>query len=182
MKRWFEYSASDFDLRSHRADLEIDLQEIDLDSGSIDVLLTPHVLEHVPDTDQALIEIYRVLAPGGRMFLQVPILQGSTARPSTPEFHGDNTPVEWRFGPDLTSRLRQHGFDSRVLCTQGFYLHVADGGRHWPDPVSPEFDVESILGTMDANDLETVADDNISRRVGFQPSYMFLTWECIKPT
>jgi len=158
----------------------IDLQEIELESESIDVLLTPHVLEHVPDTDRALTEIHRVLAKAGRMYLQVPVLQGVTARPETPEFHGDNTPVEWRFGPDLTDRIRGHGFESRILCTDGFCRHVADGGRHWPDPQSPEFDVESLLSTMRINDLEAIADDEVSRRVGFQPSYMFLTWECIK--
>jgi SAM-dependent methyltransferase len=158
----------------------IDLQDIDLESESIDVLLSPHVLEHVPDTDRALSEIYRVLAPGGRMYLQVPILQAATARPTTPEFHGDNTPVEWRFGPDLTKRLRQHGFATRILCTHGFHRHVADGGRHWPDPWSPEFDVESVLTSMSVGDLEPIADYEISRRVAFQPSYMFLTWECLK--
>ena len=115
------------------------------------------------------------------MYLQVPILQGETARPETPEFHGDNTPVEWRFGPDLTNRLRQHGFASRILCTEGFHRHTANGGRFWPDPPSPEFNVESLLGSMTVEDLEPIANDDISRRVGFQPSYMFLTWECIKP-
>jgi acyl-ACP thioesterase len=38
------------------------------------------------------------------MFLQVPVLQGRTAPPVEPEFHGDNTPVFWRFGPELTDR------------------------------------------------------------------------------
>lgn len=180
MKRWFDYSASDFDLRSHRADVQIDLQDIDLDSGSIDVLLTPHVLEHVPDTDRALSEIHRVLRPGGRMFLQVPILQGRTTRPETPEFHGDDTPVEWRFGLDLTDRLRQHGFETTVLCTEGFSRHVASGARFWPDPCSPEFDVVDILQAVRHDDLVSVADEDVTRRLSLWPSYMFLTWEGVR--
>jgi SAM-dependent methyltransferase len=132
MRRWFDYRASDFDQRLHRSDIELDLQNIHLESGSVDILLTQHVLEHVPDTDRALEEIHRVLAPEGAMYLQVPILQGATARPTEPELHGDDTPVEWRFGLDLTERLREHGFHTRLLCTEssiGRRRPVADPGR-----------------------------------------------------
>jgi len=72
MARWFTYTCSDFDERAHAGTVRIDLQAIDLPDASLDVLLTPHVLEHVPETDTALGEIARVLAPGGRMYLQVP--------------------------------------------------------------------------------------------------------------
>ena len=33
-------------------------------SADVDVILTPHVLEHVPDTARALSELFRVIAPG----------------------------------------------------------------------------------------------------------------------
>lgn len=180
MGRWLDYRASDFDQRSHRAALKIDLQQIDLPDASLDVLLTPHVLEHVPDTDRALAEIHRVLAPDGRMYLQVPLLQGVTARPEQPEFHGDDTPVEWRFGPDLTARLRDHGFRTRLLCTRELYELVVGGADRWPAPTSPEFDVASILGAVDLADLDPVAEPEVTRRLGLEPGYMFLTWEAIR--
>lgn len=180
MGRWLDYRASDFDQRSHRAALKLDLQRIDLDDASLDVLLTPHVLEHVPDTDRALAEIHRVLAPSGRMYLQVPVLQGETARPQEPEFHGDDTPVEWRFGPDLTTRLRRHGFRTRLLCTRKLYELVFAGADRWPGPTSPEFDVASILAALDLADLEPVAEPEVSRRLGLEPGYMFLTWEAVR--
>lgn len=180
MRGWFDYRASDFDLRGHRADIALDLQDIHLEPGSVDVLLTPHVLEHVPDTDRALAGIHRLLAPGGVMYLQVPVLQGRTARPATPEFHGDDTPVEWRFGPDLTERLRGHGFEARLLCTRELLHQVEAGGGGWPGPVSPEFDVRSILECLCYSDLLAVAGDDEVRRMGFRPAYMFLTWECTK--
>lgn len=180
MSAWFDYRASDFDERAHRADLHLDLQDLDLDDGSVDVLLTPHVLEHVSETGKALDEIHRVLAPGGRMFLQVPVLQGRTAPPATPELHGDSTPVFWRFGPDLTARLREHGFATRLLCTAGFQSMVAAGATTWPDPPSREFDVDGILAAARAEDLTPVAERETSRLLGFQPAYMFLTWEAVK--
>ena len=82
MGRWFDYRCSDYDERAHRGMLRLDLQAIDLPDATVDVLLTPHVVEHVPDTDRALAEIHRILAPGGRMYLQVPVLQGRTGTPT----------------------------------------------------------------------------------------------------
>ena len=92
MRRWLSYRASDFDLSAHRGDIQIDLQQIDMPDASVDVILTPHVLEHVPDTGRALAELFRVVAPGGRVYLQVPLVYGVTAAPTVPEFHADNTP------------------------------------------------------------------------------------------
>lgn len=181
MSNWFDYRASDFDQRAHRTELHLDLQNLDLEDDSLDVILTPHVLEHVPHTENALTEIHRVLTPGGRMFLQVPVQQGWTAPPTTPEFHGDATPVFWRFGLDLTEQLREVGFRSHLLCTSGFHSMVEVGARTWPDPVSPEFDVDSLLAAASVRDLVPVTDSELTRVLGFHPSYMFLTWEAVKP-
>jgi predicted SAM-dependent methyltransferase len=178
MRRWFDYRASDFDQRLHRTGMELDLQDIHLEGGSVDILLTQHVLEHVPDTETALDEIHRVLAPGGAMYLQVPLLQGATARPTEPELHGDDTPVEWRFGPDLTDRLREHGFRTRLLCTEELHRKVQAGDGSWPLPTPPELDLASLMESLRSSDLVPVADAETARRLGFRPGYMFLTWEC----
>lgn len=179
MGTWFDYTASDFDERAHKGSVQLDLQDIDLPDSSVDVLLTPHVLEHVPETDRALAEIGRILAPGGRMYLQVPVLQGATAPPVEPEFHGDDTPVFWRFGPDLTARLRDNGFASTLLCTQPWLDHVRGDDSTWPTETSAEFDVDSLLaGTIEA-DLTAVATEAQAEHCGLVPAYMFLTWECV---
>lgn len=180
MARWFTYTCSDFDERAHAGQVRIDLQDIDLPDGSLDVLVTPHVLEHVPDTDRALDEIHRVLAPGGRMYLQVPLLQGITAPPTEPEFHGDDTPVFWRFGPDLAPRLREHGFATRLLCTADWKRRVEAGQTAWEGFYSDEFDVDSLLGGSVAEDLDAIVDDDEAAHQGFVPSYMYLTWEAIR--
>ena len=181
MGTWFDYRSSDFDERAHRASLRLDLQAIDLPDGGLDVLLTPHVLEHVPDTERALDEIFRVLAPRGRMYLQVPVLQGRTAPPVEPEFHGDHTPVFWRFGYDLTDRLRARGFTATALVPQTWRDLVAGGAEHWPGDVSPEFDTTSMLSGAVVDDLTVVADAAEAARIGAEPAYQFLTWEAVKP-
>jgi SAM-dependent methyltransferase len=43
-----------------------------LEHGSVDLVWCSEVLEHVADTDQALLEMRRVLRPGGRVLITVP--------------------------------------------------------------------------------------------------------------
>jgi SAM-dependent methyltransferase len=182
MATWFFYRTSDFDLRAHAGSLQLDLQAIELPDASLDVVLCAHVLEHVPDTDKALAELRRVMAPGGHLLLQVPVLQARTAPPTTPEFHGDDTPVFWRFGVDLTARLRSAGFRADLLATQSFVDAVAGGpaANPWPE-WSGEFDVPDLLAGAApvADDLVVVADRPTSARLGIEPGYMYLTWDCV---
>jgi hypothetical protein len=113
------------------------------------------------------------------MFLQVPLLQGRTAPPETPEFHGDDTPVFWRFGHDLTGHLRAAGFDVALLVTEPWRAAVVAGDVPPGTPLSPEFDVADLLATAIVDDLAVVADVAESARHGFDPPYMFATWECV---
>lgn len=184
MSTWFFYRTSDYDLRAHRGNLHLDLQAIDLPDACLDVVLCAHVLEHVPDTDKALAELRRVVAPGGHLLLQVPVLQGRTAPPTEPEFHGDDTPVYWRFGFDLTGRLRDVGFTTDLLCTEALAEAVAGAHNPWP-AWAGEFDVPDILAGAradgHADDLRVVADHATSARLGIDPGYMYLTWDCAVP-
>jgi SAM-dependent methyltransferase len=180
MRRTFHYTASDFDLSAHEGDIRLDLQDIDLPTQSVDILLTPHVLEHVPNTERALGEIMRILSPGGRMYLQVPLTRGTTAVPTTPEFHNDNTPVFFNFGWDLTSLLRAAGFDVRVLVTEEFFGLLADRD-HRPEPTGDGFDLPALWDDVSLDDLTVLVDRTISQRLGFLPAHHFVTWECTKP-
>lgn len=60
------------DLFSERADVNWNIEQIPAEAGSFDAVICAHVLEHV-DTEKALGEINRVLRPGGRALLMVPI-------------------------------------------------------------------------------------------------------------
>jgi SAM-dependent methyltransferase len=62
-------------LRAHPGDPRVklgDIGRIDHPDDTFDAVLLNEVLEHVPDQDQALREIYRVLRPGGLLFLFSP--------------------------------------------------------------------------------------------------------------
>ncbi len=179
MAKRCHYVSSDYDLRAHQGDVALDLQRLGLASDSVDVLLTAHVLEHLPDTDAALAEMWRVLRPGGRLFLSVPVQQGHTAPPTEPEYHGDQTLVYWRFGLDLTDRLRQHGFVTTVLVPSG-YRRLVKVGECNEGNVGGEFDVPSILAAARRDDMQVISDARESRRMGFEPAFMFLVWECLK--
>ena len=180
MRRHLNYSASDFDLGAHRADLQIDLQAIALPDASLDVVLTPHVLEHVPETPRALAELYRVMVSGGRIYLQVPLLHGVTAAPATPEFHADNTPVFWNFGWDLTDMVRAAGFTVTALVTANFAA-VLTGQVPPPQPDGDIFDVVDMVRHARADDLTVIATDVQATSMGWLPSHQFVTWECRKP-
>ncbi len=179
MRRRVDYLCSGFNDRPRRGELRIDLRSIQLPDASLDVVLTAHVLEHVPDTEKALAEIWRVLRPGGRIFIQVPLLQGTTSVPAEPEHHGDNTLVYWRFGWDLTDKIRGLGFACTILVPEDFHRGCLEGRAHWATR-SPEFDVDSLVSAARPEELTSVADDLTAQLHGFEPSYMFATWECVK--
>jgi SAM-dependent methyltransferase len=177
MAAWFTYTATDFDQSAHRTSRRLDLQEPDLPPHSVDVLLSAHVLEHVPDTDRALDGVARLLAPGGRFYLQVPVLDGVTAPPSHPEFHQDNTPVFWRFGFDLADRLRNHGFATNVLCTEPFASAVRCGDAAPLGPTNPQWDVPAMLTAAAGVTPVAVLDGAGAQQLGVWGSEQFVTFE-----
>ncbi|MCA1823774.1 MAG: methyltransferase domain-containing protein [Frankia sp.] len=181
MSRRVDYLCSDFDESAHRAQLHIDLQQIDLPDSSLDAVLTPHVLEHVPDTGSALRELYRVMRPDGSVFLMIPVPQGRTAKPVEPEYHADNTLVHWRFGWDLTDQIRAAGFHATILVPQELYERCRDANP-W-DYGGDDADVKSLIGAAGPylTDMHVVADERTARRLGFEPGFFFIVWECRKP-
>jgi len=61
------------DIRPFRSVLAVtDTQWLSFADDSFDVIICHQVLEHVPNADQAVREIHRVLKPGGRVIVTVP--------------------------------------------------------------------------------------------------------------
>ena len=173
------YLSSDYDESAHKGAIRLDLQAMDLPDNYLDVVLTPHVLEHVPDTGKALSELYRVLKPGGRVFLQIPLPQAVTAPPTKPEYHGDNTLVYFRFGWDLADTIRSHGFGCDVLVTSELRDAAATGRRFTYD--GEDCDVDDLMAGADPDALTVVADERTAVRHGFRPAFHFVTFDMQKP-
>lgn len=60
------------DLESPLADVKADICDLPFEENSFDFILCNHVLEHIPDDEKAMKEIYRVLRLGGIAILQIP--------------------------------------------------------------------------------------------------------------
>lgn len=173
-----DYLSSDFDGRRHRAMIDLDLQHNWLRTASLDVVLSAHVLEHLPDPPAALEGLHRVLRPGGHLLVQVPLPQGSTGRPTWPEYHGDSTVVHWRFGWDLIDLVRAAGFH----CTWLVVEELRDAVRHGLGFAydGDDCDVDSLVAAADPDDMTVVADPSASRRHGFQLPFQMITLEAVR--
>ena len=98
--------------------INIDLTDIDFPDETFDVILCSHVLEHIPNDQQAMRELHRVLKPTGWAILQVPL---DLSREKTYEDFSI-TRLEARekafgqrdhvrvYGRDYPARLAQAGF------------------------------------------------------------------------
>src|SRR5262245_47026296 len=62
------------DLHSENPDLRMDLFQLPwrLEPGSVDGIAMFHFLEHVPDLEATILEVYRVLKPSGLFWVRVP--------------------------------------------------------------------------------------------------------------
>lgn len=60
------------DLNSPLADVKADICRLPFEENSFDIILCNHVLEHIPDDQKAMQELFRVLRRGGWAILQIP--------------------------------------------------------------------------------------------------------------
>jgi SAM-dependent methyltransferase len=90
---------------------------MNLPSNSVDVIVLSHVLEHVDDDAMALREMHRVLVPGGKLFVQVPLGRKEVTdeeKLETPELrrtrYGKTDHVRL-YGSDIEARFLSAGFE-----------------------------------------------------------------------
>lgn len=117
------YVGSDIDAERYRH-IEFmksaDLTDLPFASATFDIVVCSHVLEHVPDDAAAMAEIRRVLVPGGRAMLLVPLATDGEGTDEDPEIE-DPAERERHFGQwdhvrlygkqDFVDRLHAQGFD-----------------------------------------------------------------------
>jgi SAM-dependent methyltransferase len=130
-----EYVTTDWSGSLHRgakgADIIASLDRLPVADGSFDAVLCTQVLEHVDDPHRTLIELCRVLRPGGRLGLTAPLVWPLHEQPF--DF--------FRFTPyGIEALLRRAGFtDLAVSPRNGYFATIAQLLRLAPDAVgSPE--------------------------------------------
>jgi len=112
------------DLFPSRPGIErMDLLDIPYPTGSFDVVIANHVLEHVADDTRALAEIRRVLKQGGVAILQTPysdLLASTLCDPgictdeARLQVYGQEDHVRM-YGRDIFARFASAGFTDRVV-------------------------------------------------------------------
>jgi SAM-dependent methyltransferase len=110
-----------------------DLMALSYADEAFDYVLTSDTLEHVPDFDLALSELYRILKPGGKHIFTIPIIwdrqtrqrakavNGVVVHQLSPSHHGDpqKSPDDYlvfnEFGGDVVERIERAGFSVTLI-------------------------------------------------------------------
>ena len=106
----------------------MDLMNIELPNESKTLVWCSHVLEHVADDRRALSEMFRVLAPGGMLILQVPIRGGETFEDPAVTSEAERLEKFLQedhvrlYGMDLRKRVEESGFACKVLSSASLPL------------------------------------------------------------
>jgi len=120
-----------------------DILSLTYSSESFDIVLHSDTLEHVSDIDRALVEIWRILKPGGVSIFSIPIVRdgrptiarvslqnGELLHNKLPSYHGGSYQttcqylVCYEFGEDFIPRLKNHGFHVTLIEGAGNPLAV----------------------------------------------------------
>jgi ubiquinone/menaquinone biosynthesis C-methylase UbiE len=120
LKKQFGQNYVTADLTNPRADVKMDITDIEYPDEYFDVIYCSHVLEHVQEDRKAMSEFYRVLKKGGWAILLVPITTDKTFEdPSIVDpaerlrVFGQSDHVRM-YGTDYIERLREAGFTVSV--------------------------------------------------------------------
>lgn len=115
------------DLDASKAMVSLNIEKLDCDDGSFDVIVCSHVLEHVDDR-LALRELQRVLTTDGVAVLLFPVVEGwsgtyenktrlATASDRTAHF-GQDDHIRF-YGSDVRDRIRSAGFSLDEFTANG---------------------------------------------------------------
>lgn len=193
--------AQDFQESEHRPDLapgartrgrgptctNQDHQSLTFPDGRFDLMVSSHVLEHVPDPTLALSEAFRVLRPRGRYIFTIPggrlpersavrarVVDGEIEHLSEPQYH--NSPegapalVFTDFGCDLLDTLEEIGFIAtlrrphRVVqeAQRGFVVVALKPGSA---PASPPSHASGLSRLVSVSSVGTAAEHRVRRLV-----------------
>jgi SAM-dependent methyltransferase len=166
-----KYVGVDIDVDNPLADLLGPVEDLPVENASFDVVLCTQVLEHTGDPDQAVSELYRVTAPGGRVLAST---HGVQVYHPAPEDHWrwTHSGLELLFlrnGPWGSVRVRPAGGTATCLgAMTGVYLDLLFRRAHLP-PVAKG--LVWLLNTTGAG-----LDRRIPTLRAMQPGAIFLNY------
>lgn len=135
------------DLEAPDVDIHANIEALPLPDESFDTLVCVHVLEHVSNDRAALLEMRRILRPGGRAILQVPLLAGEGDSDEDPSVID---PAERR------ARFGQHDH-VRSYGRADFRRRITDAGFHVAEISSSVVSTSEVRRFGLAGDLVYVA-------------------------
>lgn len=108
------------DLTVSESMMRIDLTKLQFWEAQFDLIICSHVLEHIPNDIEAMTEMHRVLKPGGYLLVMVPMYDEKTYEdpsitdPAERKRHFGQEDHVRKYGRDITKRLEQAGFQTRI--------------------------------------------------------------------
>ena len=104
-----------------------DILNLDFADNSFDYIICSHVLEHIEQDKQAMKELYRVIKPGGQLYIQVPFdyrdmtyENPEIINPADREIHFGQFDHVRIYGFDLVHRLESVGFKVTTIKAHEF--------------------------------------------------------------
>lgn len=114
------YFSSDFE-NEFLADYKFDITDINQKDETFDTIICYHILEHIIDDQKAMSELYRVLKPNGRIYIQTPFKEGEvyeddsiTSPEERLEHFGQEDHVRVYSVNELKVRLKKNGFNVMI--------------------------------------------------------------------
>ncbi len=113
-----------FYLKQVRPEKQWDGKTLPFEEATVDSCMATEVLEHLPDPEQVTSEIFRILKPGGTLFLTVPFLWPLHEIPFD----------EYRYTPFSIKRILKHGGfkdeNISISATGGWFACLAQMISH----------------------------------------------------
>lgn len=115
------YIANDFDNQFH-ADTHHDITKLPFEKEKFDLIICFHVLEHIPNDNDAISNLYKVLKGKGNLLIQVPLKEGETDEDLSitdpiirEERFGQSDHVRVYGENDLRTKLETIGFKTTII-------------------------------------------------------------------